>query len=294
MSTLVVTVPLLILSIILKFNKKLNKSDREAYIGLAGLVSVVVLALISWKTLFITVPFFIWVCGVFVDSKTDGNLSSDEKQSDQKYVNEDMKRIKQMLDCIPPKIKELMDFNSQLFNTIIVCKGKANAIIEEAYKSVGVFDKHNITNEVINKLEEEGYKWKGVWDYFWFENFEKISQQYSLKINPHLAMACDASVKKIVAIITQKQDIVSKNNADIDKYNQMCQKLQQQYDDELALQKNKELNKDINSEMEDVSDIANKEIKNSEIQSIISEIDLLDKEVNERRNYEIQFGQIEI
>ena len=74
----------------------------------------------------------------------------------------------------------------------------------------------------------------------------------------------------------------------------MIQKLQKQYDDELALQKIKELNRDVNSQMENISDIENKEIKNSEFQSIISDIDLLDKEVNERRQYEIQFGQIEI
>lgn len=193
---------------------------------------------------------------------------------EQEYVNEDMKRIMEILGCIPPKIVELSGFNSQLGSAISEYKGKANKIIEEAYKKV-------LNNSSIIETD-------------YFENYEKISQQYSLKINPHLAMACDSSVKKIVSLITQKQDIISKNNADIDKYKLMRQKLQQQYDDELALQKIKMLNKDINSEMEDVSDIANKEIKNSEIQSIISEIDLLDKEVNERRNYEIQFGQIEV
>ena len=58
----------------------------------------------------------------------------------------------------------------------------------------------------------------------------------------------------------------------------MIQKLQKQYDDELALQKIKELNRDVNSQMEDISDIENKEIKNSEFQNIISDIDLLDKD----------------
>ena len=66
------------------------------------------------------------------------------------------------------------------------------------------------------------------------------------------------------------------------------------YNDELALNKIKEINSDVNSQMEDKSDTINKEIKNSEIQNIISDINLLDNEVKERRHYEIQFGQIEI
>jgi hypothetical protein len=74
----------------------------------------------------------------------------------------------------------------------------------------------------------------------------------------------------------------------------MIQKLQKQYDAEFALQKIKEINRDVNSQMGNTSDIAQKEEKTFEFQSIMRDIDLLDKEVNERRNYEIQFGQIEI
>ena len=130
-------------------------------------------------------------------------------------------------------------------------------------------------------------------DYFW--NYSNIYQRYSSALNnPVLAAACDKSVKKIADFVQQKQDIINKNNADIEKYNQLIQRLQKQYDDELALQKIKELNRDVNSQMDDISDIAQKEEKNFEIQNIMSDIDQLDREINERRHLEIQFGQIEI
>ena len=212
-----------------------------------------------------------------------------------KYVTEDMERIEKLLGIgkydiknlmkgrtvnyevfdnqpIPSKIFSLQNFNSKLQKTINEYAAKADRIIEEAYKNVL---RTNSTNNL-----------------FW--NYGNISQRFSSSLNPVLAAACDASVKKISAFVQQKQDIINKNNADIAKYNQLIQKLQKQYDDELALQKIKELNRDVNSQMEDISDIENKEIKNSEFQNIISDIDLLDKEVNERRQYEIQFGQIEI
>ncbi len=72
------------------------------------------------------------------------------------------------------------------------------------------------------------------------------------------------------------------------------QKLQQQYDDEFALQKIKEINSDVNLQMDNTDDIAQKEEGSIKIQSIINDIEQLDTEVNERRMYEVQYGQIEI
>ncbi len=190
------------------------------------------------------------------------------------YSNEDMVRIKQILATIPPKINEINNFNNQLQNTISEYEEKAIKTIEVAYESA-------LTNSNFRRNQ-------------YFKSFDRISQRYSSEVNPVVAATVDASVKKVAAFINQKQDIINKNNADIAKYNQLMVKLQKQYDDEFALQKIKELNRDVNSQMEDMSDVENKEIKNSEIHSIISDIDLLDKEVNERRQYEIQFGQIEI
>lgn len=190
------------------------------------------------------------------------------------YSNEDMVRIKQVLVTIPSKINEINNFNNQLQNTINEYEEKAIKTIEVAYASA-------LTNSNFSR-------------YQYFKSFDRISQRYSSEVNPVVAATVDASVKKVAAFINQKQDIINKNNADIAKYNQLMVKLQKQYDDEFALQKIKELNRDVNSQMEDISDVTNKEIKTSEIKSIISDIDILDKEVNERRQYEIQFGQIEI
>ena len=190
------------------------------------------------------------------------------------YSNEDMVRIKQILATIPPKINEINNFNNLLQNTINEYEEKAIKTIEVAYASA-------LTNSNFSRDK-------------YFKSFDRISQRYSSEVNPVVAATVDASVKKVAAFINQKQDIINKNNADIAKYTQMMEKLQKQYDDEFALQKIKEINSDVNTQMDNISDIAKKEEKNYEIQNIMKDIDTLDKEINERRNYEIQFGQIEI
>lgn len=190
------------------------------------------------------------------------------------YSNEDMVRIKQVLATIPPKISEINNFNNQLQNTINEYEEKAIKTIEVAYASA-------LTNSNFSRDK-------------YFKSFDRISQRYSSEVNPVVAATVDASVKKVTAFINQKQDIINKNNADIAKYNEVMEKLQKQYDDEFALQKIKEINSDVNTQMNNISDIAKKEEKNYEIQNIMRDIDILDKEINERRNYEIQFGQIEI
>lgn len=189
------------------------------------------------------------------------------------YENEDMQRIKQILDSIPNKIAEINRFSQHLKNTIVEYKRKGSRTIEAAYGNI--LKNNNISGDYFNKYDE-------------------MFKQFTYEINPVVAAACDASIKKIYAFIKQKEDIIAKNNSDIVKYNQLLQRLQKQYDDEFALQKIKEINKDVNLQMEDVTDIAQKEETNYAIQNIISDINMLDKEVNERRQYEIQFGQIEI
>ena len=191
-----------------------------------------------------------------------------------KYVNDDMVRIEQLLAGIQPKIEDICNFNYQLQNVIKEYEEKAIIIIEESYRSM------------LGKLLMPRNSY--------FRNFDKISRNHASELNPVLATACETSVKKVAAFISQKQEIINKNNDDIAKYNRLMQNLQRLYNDELALNKIKEINSDVNSQMEDTSDTINKEIKNSEIQNIISDINLLDNEVKERRHYEIQFGQIEI
>ena len=189
------------------------------------------------------------------------------------YENDDMHRIKQILDSIPNKIAEINRFSQQLTNIIGEYKRKGSRTIEAAYGNV--LKNNNINGDYFNKYDE-------------------ISKRFTYEINPVVATACDASIKKINAFVSQKETIIAKNNSDVEKYSQLQQRLQKQYDDEFALQKIKEINHDVNLQMEDISDLAQKEESNYAIQNIIKDIDLLDKEVNERRQYEIQFGQIEI
>lgn len=190
------------------------------------------------------------------------------------YENDDMRRLRQVIDALPAKIAAIDNFNSQLQNTIAEYEQRAINTIEVSYRAV-------LANSNISKNQ-------------YYKSFDRIAQRYSSELNPVVATACETSVKKVAAFINQKQQLIDKNNADKEKYNQMIQKLQKQYDAEFALQKIKEINRDVNSQMDNPSDIAQKEEKNYEFQNIMRDIDLLDKEVNERRNYEIQFGQIEI
>jgi ribosomal protein L18E len=188
-----------------------------------------------------------------------------------KYVNDDMVRIEQLLAGIPPKIDELNNFNNQLQNTVNEYEEKAIQAIENAYRDV--LDK-------LRLMPRRSY----------FKNFDKISRKYVLE-DQYLAMDCDKAVKSISSFINAKQAIINKNNDDIAKYNHLMQKLQKKYDDELAHNKIKEINKDVQSQMGDTSDNYNKEINNAEIESIVSDIELLDKEINERRSLDFTYGE---
>lgn len=203
------------------------------------------------------------------------NNQSEIKQAEKNiYENDDMRRIKQLVESIPPKIKAIDSFNNQLQGVINEYEEKAIKTIEVSYGSV--LQNVNISREM------------------YFRSFNTISANFASKINAVVATACDTSVKKVAGLINQKQDLINKNNVDRDKYVQLINKLKKQYDDEFALQKIKEINQDVNSQMDDTSDLAQKEEGNINIQSIIGDIDQLDQEVNERRNYEIEHGQIEI
>lgn len=199
----------------------------------------------------------------------------DVKQGEKSfYANDDMNRMKQLMDSIPSKIESLNAFNTQLQKIIEEYEQKAVKSIEVSYGSV-------LQNTNINSS-------------MYYKSFNTISAKYSSKITPAVAMACDAAVKKVSDLINQKSEIIKRNFSDIDKYNQVLQKLQQQYDDEFALQKIKELNRDVNSQMNNTDDIAHKEENNIKINNILDDIAQLDNEVNERRNIEISQGLIEI
>jgi hypothetical protein len=105
--------------------------------------------------------------------------------------------------------------------------------------------------------------------------------------------SCDATIKKIGVLIKQKQEILDKNNVDIVKYQEMLHKLDRQIVEEEQLQKIKAINKDINK-FDSEADIVKNEEKNLEFENMIEDINRMEVEVNERRNYEIQFGVIEI
>lgn len=182
-------------------------------------------------------------------------------------------RMSEVQDNINEKIEDIVRFNNCLQKTINVCEEKANRIIDDTYGQV-------LLKSGINQKQ-------------YYKECDKIKQMYSSHLSPIVAASCDATVKKVAAIIKQKQDILDKNNADIVKYQDMLEIIKKQMVEENQLQRIKELNKEI-GKFDNEADIVKKEEKNLEFENMIEDINRMEIEVNERRNLEIQFGEIEI
>ena len=192
------------------------------------------------------------------------------EQEKEVFENEDMKRMKVMIKTtIPNKIANIKAFNEELLKAINNCINQCNNAIQAVY---GRF-----TNS-----------------YNYFDDYKNIYKQYSNQISQITAMSCDKTVKNVQSIIERKQNLIANNNQDIEKYQELIQKLQRQYDDDYALQKLKHINKNINAVGDDTSDLTDREMGNTELQSILNDINILDQEVEKRRECEVQFERIEI
>jgi hypothetical protein len=170
-------------------------------------------------------------------------------------------------------MSELTDFNSRLEKSINSYKQKGNQAIEIAYSKVLSVD-----------MDKNDY----------FKMYDNIYKAHSLKINATVMSSCDATIKKIIYLVKQKEDLIAKNKSAMEKYAQLSAQLQTKYDDEYAIQQIKQLNKGINSDIDSSSDIAQGEENNILIHNLIDNVELLNREIEERRNLEIKLGTIEI
>ena len=109
-----------------------------------------------------------------------------------------------------------------------------------------------------------------------------------------VSLSCDNTVKKIRDLISQKQQIIDSNNSDINKYNELLVLLNKRYKEEYALKHMKLVNKDTNTQLDNLSDLTQSAINSYKIEDIIGQIRNLDTHVKERRKYEAEFGRIEI
>lgn len=199
-----------------------------------------------------------------------------QKELEKKLVeNDDMKRMEQIIKTtIPQKKSEISNFNARLKKSIETYIQKANQAVEIAYGKV-------LDNTNYNQNE-------------FYKMYDTIYKTNSFKVNPTIMSSCDTTVKKLTNLIKQKEDLIAKNNSAIEKYSELSAQLQQKYDDEYAIQQIKHLNRGINSEIENSSDIAKGEENTLLIHNLIGNVELLNREIEERRNIEIELGTIEI
>lgn len=188
-------------------------------------------------------------------------------------ANNDLRQIHNVQNRIFNKMEYIFRFNNTLQKTINLCEEKANKAVIVTYGKL-------LLNSGISKKQ-------------YFRKYDKINHTYSSQLSPIVVASCDATIKKIGVLIKQKQEILDKNNVDIVKYQEMLHKLDRQIVEEEQLQKIKAINKDINK-FDSEADIVKNEEKNLEFENMIEDINRMEVEVNERRNYEIQFGVIEI
>lgn len=185
---------------------------------------------------------------------------------------DDMKQLKKASKSLLPKIKSLNDFNTQLNDAIISYERKAIRIIDSTY----------------------GLYIKGINKNAYYKSYATIQKKYSSSVDTVVSLSCDNTVKKIRDLITQKQQIIASNNSDIRKYYELLHLLEKRYKEEYALKHMKLVNKDTNTQLDDISDLTQSSVNSYKFEDIIGQIDNLDAQVKERRKYEAEIGSIEI
>jgi hypothetical protein len=181
-----------------------------------------------------------------------------------------MREIKKIMAAIPDKINALNNFSYELQEKIKKLQGIAANAIANTY---GEFSSGN------NSIAR----------------YRELYHNYSQRIDPILSAQCDRIIKKIMDNINQKQSSINKNISDIQKYGQLQNQLQQEYNRELKIQKMKKINSQLSAEISDSEgDIAASIYNGYSVENAIKDFQQLNLAMDERRNYEIQYGQIEI
>ena len=184
--------------------------------------------------------------------------------------NDDMRDIKKILASIPERIKALNLFSNELTEK---CR-KLESIAE--YAIANAYGDYTCGNNSILRYKE-------------------LQNNYSSKIDPILVLQCDKMINKVTSAITQKQTAIVKNNNDIQQYHQLESQLIQQYNRELKIQKMKKISSQLSMEISESEDDLTTSIHNGySIEKALDEFEQLNRAMQERRDYEIKFGQIDI
>ncbi len=189
-----------------------------------------------------------------------------------KYENEDTGKIKQLMADISQKIAGLEKYNNDLAEKKRDFKDVAIKTIRTAYGTL------------VSNMSYANY----------YTNYTDIKEDYSEKVDALIVAQCDKTVENVNKKITMADETIRSNKNDIKKYKAMSDKLQKQYDKELKIQKIKSLNNSL-------SEIANEEQSNLDIvtnemefNQVMQEFNTLNREIEVRRDVEVQYGLIDI
>ncbi|MBR4326215.1 MAG: hypothetical protein IKP73_11885 [Bacteroidales bacterium] len=189
-----------------------------------------------------------------------------------KYEKEDTGKIKQLMADISQKIAGLEKYNNDLAEKKRDFKDVAIKTIRTAYGSL------------VSNMSYANY----------YTNYADIKEDYSEKVDALIVAQCDKTVENVNKKIAMADETIRSNKNDIKKYKAMSDKLQKQYDKELKIQKIKSLNNSL-------SEIANEEQNNldvvtneMEFNQVVQEFNSLNREIEVRRDVEVQYGLIDI
>ena len=197
------------------------------------------------------------------------------EQENRSLENEHMSEIRNMLSAIPKKINALNSFTAELKNKIDKLEIKAGQAISNAY---GEF-----ASPYIGRYGGR------------YANYKELYNNYSTKIDPILSAMCDKMIKKVSEAIAQKQSLISKNADDIQKYRQLQNQMQQEYDRELKIQKMKKISGELSQEIStSEDDVTTSEFNKLSVENALNDFTQLNLAIEERRQLEIQYDLIEI
>ena len=184
--------------------------------------------------------------------------------------NDDMRAIKKILASIPQKIDALNLFTKELQEKINRLQDIANNAVENAYG-----DYSNGNN--------------------YYYNYDWLRNNFSSRIDPIIVAQCDRIIKNVLDNIAQKEQSIRNNAEDVQKYNILTQNLNKEYAREFRIEKMKKISAQLSQEISTTEqEIADSAYNVFSLEKAIAEVNQLTIQMEERRNLEIQFGQIDI
>lgn len=195
-----------------------------------------------------------------------------QQQEAKKLENEDMKKMKLLIDEISQKINFLSNFNTEINNKIHELENIGNNTIAEVYG-----------NFLTDKSPKEFYAC-----------YNEIQNKFSSSVDSIVSLQCDKIIRKISNTINNKKKILDNNFQDKIKYEALQNALNKQYDIELKIQKMKTINHKVNELADSDSDITTSLNSSSLLEKTRQEFIQLNLEIETRRELEVKYSTIEI